>query len=365
MKKSTVLFWIGVIAYIAILYSTVPFVPALRKTLTANGNYSIYNWVYVILGLFGAVGLIFLIVKQRGWNLVISLVGLAATACIYAYTLPRLMYVVEKVHYLQYGVLAFLLIGLFRKYFDDLLLYVWILIIVYCIGLGDEAIQSLIPNRVAEIADVRLNVFSGLLGLFATVSTVPAWRPKRIFSIQTLRGIIYLLIAGIVFSCCFLWRIHGFGYQISAPTMGTFYSAFSAEKLKSLDADLSTKKNINENDKKVYENEAYRHMFQRDFYDTNKFVIKPGQYFIDWFKSQGENRVLETYYSWYLDNYKKRWVSDYPRGNPAEAGSWSSRVKSTLIYAFRAKQMLAMAGISILVLIFIQVMLLRIIRNRG
>jgi hypothetical protein len=76
----------------------------------------------------------------------------------------------ERIHFVEYGILAFFL---FRALRIDLPLvpsFVWAFVIASLIGWGDEGIQYLLPNRYYDNRDVLLNSISALLGLFFTAA---------------------------------------------------------------------------------------------------------------------------------------------------------------------------------------------------
>lgn len=326
--------------YTTLLYCTVPFVPVLRKALVERYGYSVYNYVYPILILLGLAALFQVLRKQQGAQKLVSLAGLCLTACTYALILPHLQYGVEKIHFLEYGFLAFLFMGAFHKYVFDLMLFPWCILLVYIVGLGDETLQSFTPNRVAEISDVTLNVYSGMLGLVATIFAMPAWRPKRVTERLSLFRFLHLSIVSMVLTVLFLYFIHGFGSRINDPEAGVFYSSFDPEKLLSLNRDVEQKKEVGKSEKTIYENEGFRHLFQRDFYDTNKFYIAPGQFYVDYNKSMNENRLVEKYYGGYLSQVNRQWPANHPRSAPGQYLPWESRVKSTLITKVTLRQVL-------------------------
>jgi hypothetical protein len=71
----------------------------------------------------------------------------------------------ERLHFLEYGILAFLA---YRALILDLKngwAYVTAFVLTSLIGLGDEGIQYLLPNRYYQFQDVCLNSVSAALGL--------------------------------------------------------------------------------------------------------------------------------------------------------------------------------------------------------
>ena len=83
----------------------------------------------------------------------------------------------ERIHFLEYGLLAFLAYKALEK---DMIqkksLYALTLLMVAAVSLLDEGIQYLLPNRVGELRDVALNVVSGILGLVITSVIIRAER---------------------------------------------------------------------------------------------------------------------------------------------------------------------------------------------
>lgn len=355
MDKS-IFYRAAALIWIALIYATTPLVPSIQRSLVSHYGYSVYNYLYIVFIFFGCIAF-FLILKQHAKQRLLSFLGLMIIFALYGMILPRLNYGVEKIHFLEYGFLAFLLVGSFQKYWQDILLFVWILILIFLISLGDEAIQSLIPNRVAEISDVWLNVLAGGLGFFAVMVFIPSFRPINIFNIVSFKKILASLIVTVISVSLFLCFIHGFGYKIKDPQVGSFYSSFQQEDLLKLNESLKSKAEVSPSLLKAYENEGYRHAFQRDFYDTNKFCIEPGKYYTDWRKSHNENRILEKYYSAYLDYKGIRWEEGYNRGEEKESIGWQSRVKSTIITSFILRQMMVVAGSATLLLSFLILLL--------
>jgi hypothetical protein len=106
-----------------------------------------------------------------------------------------------------------------------------------------------------------------------------------------------------VATALFLTVIHGFGHVIEVKDPGRLYSAFTAAELA----------RINRGDqplgapaRRVYENEATRHLHQREFYFTNDFAIAGGGYYRSYDRCHLENRILQKYYGRFLDEYAHR-----------------------------------------------------------
>jgi hypothetical protein len=84
-------------------------------------------------------------------------------AYLYIYGLGKLELPIERMHFIEYGILSCLV---FRALYHDLknkLIYFWVSIIVFCIGFLDEGIQYILPNRVYNTHDVIVNGAAGIL----------------------------------------------------------------------------------------------------------------------------------------------------------------------------------------------------------
>lgn len=319
-----------ILIYIGMIYATIPLVPRIRKQLVETFGYSVYDIVYAAFILIGIAALYFIFRKQRTKHRIISLTGIVLLAAIYYAILPNLKYSVEKVHFLEYGFLPFLLIRYLRRSVKDIMIFLYTILLIYLAGLGDETVQWLTPDRVGEIADVKINVYAGLIGIVGCLFIFPEFRQNVR---PSLRSVYKTIILGITATCAtffFLYFVHGFGYKIEDAKAGGFYSSFNENDL--LDMNRKNKEDkLEPNDSCYFYNEGYRHLFQRDFYDTNHFLAKDGSYYIDWRKSRNENRLLEKYYSSILEKENKLWPSERSRGNPERDLPWTSRVKSTII----------------------------------
>lgn len=71
----------------------------------------------------------------------------------------------ERLHFIEYGVLAFLVYRALMLDFKNGESYFAAFIITSFVGLGDEGIQYLLPNRYYQLKDVCLNSVSAALGL--------------------------------------------------------------------------------------------------------------------------------------------------------------------------------------------------------
>jgi hypothetical protein len=115
----------------------------------------------IIIGIF----IIFYLVFYRKDKRLFIYALFILIAFAYRYGLSRIELPIEKVHFLEYGFLSFLVFRALHNDVKNKLLYPLSALIVFCLGFLDEGIQYLLPNRVYEFRDVMLNATSGVLGL--------------------------------------------------------------------------------------------------------------------------------------------------------------------------------------------------------
>ena len=162
-------------AYVAAILVTLPVLPLLwiplRDQFGATAERSLTAFL-VLLGL--AIGLGFLR-RSLSWK---ASPLLLASAGIYGWFLWILENPVEKVHFAEYGFLSHFSLRYFQARGhafnegekhpgskDRRALRIRALTLVFSVGLLDELIQYLLPNRFGDPRDVGFNWLAGLLGL--------------------------------------------------------------------------------------------------------------------------------------------------------------------------------------------------------
>jgi VanZ family protein len=83
----------------------------------------------------------------------------------YGWGMGQLRIPAERVHFIEYGVLAFLVYRALALDLKSGWSYFWAFVLTSLIGWSDEGTQYLIPGRYYELRDVGLNVISAALGL--------------------------------------------------------------------------------------------------------------------------------------------------------------------------------------------------------
>jgi len=158
--------WLFVFLGTALIYSTLYIVRPLCEYLRATTPFNIV--VNVIM--FGLLFLIiFVTIKFSSVRRKSTLSLLIVAVVAYIFGFIALKIPEEKIHFIEYGILAYLV---FRAISLDLkggpLVYFLSFLLVSLIGWGDEGIQHILPNRYYQTQDVLLNSISGALGLYLT-----------------------------------------------------------------------------------------------------------------------------------------------------------------------------------------------------
>ena len=156
--------WALVLAYTIVLYTTLPIAPWFYYRIEglSGGLYGFYQNVFVLSTAAILMGyLAFHKMEKRAgpylWFLIIAL-G-------YGLFLSWTELASERIHFIEYGLLSWLLMAALRHDFDGPKL-LWLAgLIIFLLGFVDEVIQWVLPNRYFELKDVGMNTVGGLLGL--------------------------------------------------------------------------------------------------------------------------------------------------------------------------------------------------------
>jgi hypothetical protein len=363
------LLWIFILIYIGVIYSTISIVPKVRISLTERFGGGVFNYIYLFLAL--GAGWAFSVMARNfsGKKLtfrLLTLAGILISTVLYLNTLP---FAVEKIHFIEYGFLGILLMSAISIRIRNPSAYLLSVLVVYLAGLGDEAIQGLISNRVGEIRDSLTNLFSGGLGLslyWAVSEGFPSWKISRLNWNLIFSGLVICILS----TSAFLYLIHGFGFLYETES-GRFYTSLTQEQIEKVNRGEDVPLRV----RKYYNDEARRHLFQREFYLTNDFKGENGEYYRDYSKSAGECLLLETFYPEFLKENRSHSSSELILGIDKEVAQkvvnipvmwpdslrgwvltaagksdpyFTSRVKSTLITSFSRSSLAILTVLSLL-----------------
>lgn len=170
--------------YTLFIYINLPYAPAVRNFIVSRfGEGSITN---IVGGILGAAGFILLIFLKKIKASPGSYLWLIVLSAIYIYFILTIPIVAEKVHFLQYGLLSIFVFSALKDHFNDPSVYIIGALLVFILGLIDEYIQGILPNRVAEIRDICWN---GLAGLLVQIAFYKVIKPRSINNSVTLSSL--------------------------------------------------------------------------------------------------------------------------------------------------------------------------------
>ena len=171
--------WIAAGGWLLLIYSTLYYV---RGPIELLRERNLLRLTVAAVFLLAAATVTFFLLRQRpGWRGVAVLVVFGAA---YAALILKVQSPEEKLHFIEYGVLAGLihaalvtrrrrLTGQVRWSASAM---VWpgvvTVLLTAALGWGDEGLQAILPNRVYDLRDVGFNVIAAAIAVAAST----AWR---------------------------------------------------------------------------------------------------------------------------------------------------------------------------------------------
>jgi len=157
--------WGAALAYASFVYATVPVFPAVWDRLRSHTDGAIRHLgTLIILGF--AVAVLVAVQRRVGRRDWVPYAILAMVFAAYGYLLAVFgTYPAERLHLIEYGLVGWTLFRALRLDLSEGRAYVTALLLTVLVGIGDESIQWVLPQRFFELKDVGLNAVSGALGL--------------------------------------------------------------------------------------------------------------------------------------------------------------------------------------------------------
>jgi VanZ family protein len=227
---------VGAIAAALAVVLSSPFVvksapPSSPRSLAIRTDCQQRNRVSVAVALLLAV---ITIREHRMWRYA-ALVLAVGGAMLYAQLVATgnvLVDVVEHVHFVEYGLVAWLFYRACRV-IDNGAAIIWPLLAGTLTGIADESLQAFIPERVGEAHDVLLNVVAVGCGLCFAASVSPPTRLDVPLRRPVVRPIAYGLVSVLIAFAGFFHAVH-LGHEVYEPDIGVFWSHYDAATLKTL-----------------------------------------------------------------------------------------------------------------------------------
>lgn len=248
--------------------------------------------------------------------------------------------VVERFHFVEYGLIAFLFYRAWRSRGDASTLVLSALAALI-VGTLDEGLQWFVPDRIGEWRDLGLNAAAIVSGLLCSVGVDPpeslavSWRPGSLRRVGLAAALTILLLAA------FVSTVH-FGHDVRDPEIGSFRSRYSGDELLRLAAahaasgftSATGMRRLSREDQ--YLAEALWHVQERN-----------AKWSTDVAASWSENAILERYFSPALD-LGHRWPPGQRADAAARAGkrpdSYVSRANRLEIYTSNVAYLWALSG---------------------
>jgi glycopeptide antibiotics resistance protein len=332
--------WLLVSAWMVVLYSTVPVARRIQAFVDDRWGRQVFT-SGVLAVLIVGLGLALLYAyrhrslvtgKRAAW-----LVGIAV---VYAYfTMSLQENPEESLHFVEYGILAYLLFRALSHRVRDPSIYLAATLLGAIVGLGEEVLQWATPRRYFDFRDVALNTLSVLLVQMAVDKGFKpaviqhAFRPRSLSRVCAIAATLVVMV-GLCLSNTppvirwytgpfrFLSFLRGednimteYGYAVHDPEIGLFFTRFTVERLKETDArrareaarildaygspaqyPLFLKLFTPFNDPFLHELRV--HLFRRDRYRGAawKYRDDPPEYVNHLTIAHRENQILEKYF---------------------------------------------------------------------
>jgi hypothetical protein len=264
----------------------------------------------------------------------------------------------EAMHLLEYGLLAFFVFKALSHRIRDWTIYITTVLVTLFLGVTDELIQWMVPERYWALKDVWINLLAGMifvLALWKGIAPRNICKPVRKLSVNILTGMIAInfIFIGLCLSNTpdrvkrytaifpsLTWLLNEepmteYGYEHRDPEIGTFYSRLELHDIKEKDrthgeryGDLMRKENKGEeNDKILFKKHTpYTNIFMHEFLIH---VLRRNSEFDEFRRSQSkenklialkENRIVEKYFENTLNHSGHYW----PDGQRELLGDTSS-----------------------------------------
>ncbi len=158
-------------AWVALIYATIPLVRTLREWFVARWDQSVIGYGVIAVVLAATAAAMLRSIRKERRPLLATAPWLAAVAAVLVWWTARLWKQPEEaVHFLEYGVLGWLLVRALRPRIPDGTVYLTAGLLGTLVGTVDEIIQWITPGRYWDFRDIVLN--GGACGL----ALIALWR---------------------------------------------------------------------------------------------------------------------------------------------------------------------------------------------
>ena len=344
--------WTSVAVWTGAILMAIPCARAMQALVERSVGPRIYLASSFVLGLGCAFALLVGILRGPRDRIARRVGGIILLGALSTWVLlTQLQTPAESFHFVEYGILGYLLFRAWRHHVGDLLIYPIAVLNLGLIACLDEFLQWLMPGRFWDFRDIRLNAMAGAIVLLAVayISISPGIRgPVARRSVRWLCILAWamLLALGLALSNTptrvdryasrlpFLGFLRNnesvmneFGYRHVDPEIGTFYSRLLLSELIRIDNERGAEVGeilrrsrvlIHPSDygktavisADPFRYELFKHLLQRDHYAATGGQYResdPARYRRHFTVAFRENQILEKYFPHALDAAGCRW----------------------------------------------------------
>lgn len=252
--------WLWVFLCSMGIFTTIPIARNLQKFVYNTVGREFFTYVVLFVVCIGLAILLYFFIFKLKVKRASQYIWLFLCAGLFIYFTVKLKaHPEEAIHFLEYGLLSYLLFKALSYRIQDWTIYLTAVFFVLFIGTTDEFLQWMMPQRFWGFRDIGLNMLAGgifLLAIWKGVKPKIICKPVKKISVKILVGIISvnLIFLGLCLSntksfvYSYTDTLHAlywlrneepmtteYGYKHKDPGIGTFYSRLTLEELREID----------------------------------------------------------------------------------------------------------------------------------
>jgi hypothetical protein len=396
-KKKRVLAWLWVALSSLAIFLVVPMARTIQKFVSSHWGRFLFGYAVLAATAAAFLSLVYVLVFRLKIRRASNYVWLTAVAFLYIYFTLRLWRTPEQaVHFLEYGLLGYFLFRALSLSIRDRSIYATAFLCGTLVGIFDEGLQWMIPNRYWDFGDVGLNALAvGLFQVAVWKGINPAIITEKVSPRSVKRVSVLLAVTLVILGLCasntprrvagyagrfpflsFLLReepMNEFSRRHADAEIGVFYSRLSLEEIKETDAkswdhygqvlrdwkDKDYARFLSEHSPLIHPflYEMRVHIFRRDRREAEAERAKNEKSRREaLFVAAKENRILEKYFHRTLQKSSYAWSEEKkksieagldlsrPYRSPVSAGVF--HIKEATVWLVIALILAALAGLN-------------------
>jgi hypothetical protein len=227
-------------------------------------------------------------------------------------------------------------------------------LVVALVGIADEVYQWLHPARTEDLRDVLLNMKAGALMLVAFAFGAPLRSQAGRFGARSQRLLGALLPVVAIGLALFIQFLSKFGHEIHVPGVGAFVSRYSAEALRTLDAERGEElgRRLQSLADAPYEESLQRLEGEWFLYELRVHLFRRDAHFnrAGYFVAFKENEIIGRYFSNTVARTSYRWDAPQVQKCLSQLGDdrnadYRSPVSAQLITRFGPVELWSVVGL--------------------